>query len=77
MTGHEFHRIIKYLRLSNKETAQLFDVSTRTVQRWSNDERMPVPGSVASALRAFVLLTRTQYDFRAVSKINFLDFANL
>jgi transcriptional regulator with XRE-family HTH domain len=75
MTGAEMHLIIKHLGLSKREIASLLDVSQRTLQRWSNDPRFTVPGSVACALRCFVALSTTSYNFREVVKINFRDLA--
>ena len=71
MDGSEFHALVKRLGLRQRELAALMGVSQRTLQRWANDPRHPIPGSVACALRCFVLLSQTSRDFHAVSKINF------
>lgn len=77
MTGQEMHDLTKTLGLSKRELAQLMGVSIRTVQRWSNDPRFEIPGSVACALRAFSLLTQTGHDFRSVSRINFREISEV
>jgi transcriptional regulator with XRE-family HTH domain len=75
MTGAEMHLIVKHLNLTKREVASLLGVSQRTLQRWSNDPRFTVPGSAASALRCFVALSTTSYNFREVVRINFHELA--
>lgn len=75
MTGEEMQTLMKRLKVKKRELANLMGVSIRTVQRWTNDPRMEVPGSVACALRSFVLLAKTSHDFHSVSKTNFEEIS--
>jgi DNA-binding transcriptional regulator YiaG len=77
MTGEEMQTLMKRLKLKKRELSNLMGVSIRTVQRWTNDPRMEVPGSVACALRSFVLLASTSHDFHSVQKINFEEISQV
>jgi hypothetical protein len=49
MTGAQYQKAIDRFKLSQMDSARMFDVNGRTVRRWISDD-VPIPHSVAIVL---------------------------
>lgn len=63
MNAVELRENISILRVTNKELAQLLDVSERTVQRWLS-ARIEIPGAAGRAIEAWIAMDAAGLPWR-------------